>query len=209
MDDIYGLSGAYFQELRDGSLHPGNAGIPNMAQVLIVYSTIDGHTVEICERIRERLTNVGCDVLAVDLDADTTTDPGAFDAVIIGASIRYGKHRPNVSTFIEENIDTLRGRPSAFFSVNAVARKPEKREPHTNPYVRKFLASISWQPALVGIFGGKIDYPRYGFFDRTMIRFIMWMTKGPTNPTGTFEFTNWEDVKAFSDSFAQLLADSG
>ena len=177
-----------------------------MARIQIIYSTVDGHTVEICESIRAALDGPETDVSIVELTNDSNIDLQQVDAVIIGASIRYGKHRPNVSAFIEENIDVLGSKPSAFFSVNAVARKPEKREPHTNPYVRKFLASISWEPALVGVFGGKIDYPKYGFVDKTMIRFIMWMTKGPTDPTGTFEFTNWDDVEAFAQRFAELTS---
>jgi menaquinone-dependent protoporphyrinogen oxidase len=83
-----------------------------------------------------------------------------------------------------------------------VARKPEKRTPETNPYVRKFLDNISWKPSLIGIFAGKIDYPRYAFIDKTMIRFIMWMTGGPTDPTGTFEFTDWNAVDEFGRQIA-------
>ena len=177
-----------------------------MAKIQIVYSTIDGHTVEICDRILDRLEGSGYAVSMTELTDVSNVELESFDAVIIGASIRYGKHRPNVAEFIEAHVDTLRSKPSAFFSVNAVARKAEKREPHTNPYVRKFLASISWEPALVGVFGGKIDYPKYGFVDKTMIRFIMWMTGGPTDPTGTFEFTNWDDVDAFAQRFADLAA---
>jgi menaquinone-dependent protoporphyrinogen oxidase len=30
-----------------------------------------------------------------------------------------------------------------------------------------------------------------------MIRFIMWMTHGPTDPTAVVEFTDWEQVEAF------------
>ena len=93
--------------------------------------------------------------------------------------------------------------PSAFFSVNAVARKPEKRAPDTNPYVKKFLRQITWQPPLVEIFGGKIEYPKYGFWDKTMIRFIMWMTNGPTDPESIVDFTDWDQVDAFSDRIAQ------
>ena len=70
------------------------------------------------------------------------------------------------------------------------------------PYVRKFFESVDWQPAFVGVFAGKIDYPRYGFVDRTMIRFIMWITKGPTDPSGTFEFTDWDAVEAFGHEIA-------
>jgi menaquinone-dependent protoporphyrinogen oxidase len=102
-----------------------------------------------------------------------------------------------VLRLIENNLAILESCPAAFFSVNAVARKPEKRDPDSNPYVKKFLRQISWHPTLIGIFGGKIDYPKYGFVDKTMIRFIMWMTKGPTDPNATVEFTDWEQVERF------------
>jgi menaquinone-dependent protoporphyrinogen oxidase len=176
-----------------------------MAQVLLVYSTIDGHTREICERLGSVMGDAGHQVVLEKLTASSDIDVTACDALVIGASIRYGKHRPEVAGFIDRHLGVLEAKPSAFFSVNAVARKSEKRGPDTNIYVRKFLASIAWKPQLIGIFGGKIDYPRYGFFDKHMIRFIMWMTKGPTDPTGTFEFTDWDAVHAFGKSVGDML----
>ena len=169
-----------------------------MASVIMVYSTTDGHTRRICERLRGAIEQQGHEVTLTELTPASDIDLGPYDRVVIGASIRYGKHRPEVAEFIERNTAVLRAKPSAFFSVNAVARKPEKRDPDTNPYVRKFLKSISWQPLLIGIFGGKIDYPKYGFVDKTMIRFIMWMTKGPTDPNSVTEFTDWDAVDAFA-----------
>ncbi len=166
-----------------------------MASVILVYSTTDGHTVTICNRIREILEQQGHAVTITELQPDIDLEP--YERIVIGASIRYGKHKPEVAGFIERHIESLRAKQSAFFSVNAVARKPEKRDPDTNPYVRKFLRSIRWQPPVIGVFGGKIDYPKYGFVDKTMIRFIMWMTKGPTDPTSTTEFTDWDAVEAF------------
>jgi menaquinone-dependent protoporphyrinogen oxidase len=35
------------------------------------------------------------------------------------------------------------------------------------------------------------------FFDRIMIQFIMWITKGPTNTDAEIEYTNWEKVTEF------------
>jgi menaquinone-dependent protoporphyrinogen oxidase len=168
-----------------------------MASVIMVYSTTDGHTVKICQRLQGVLEGQGHAVTIADLNSAADFDLESYDRIVIGASIRYGKHRPEVGEFIEQNVAALRSRPSAFFSVNAVARKPEKRDPDTNPYVRKFLRSISWQPPVVGVFGGKIDYPKYGFVDKMMIRFIMWMTKGPTDPNSVTEFTDWDAVDAF------------
>lgn len=175
-----------------------------MSKVLFVCSTVDGHTLEICERLQGVVEREGHSPAIEILTSGSAVDASGFDAVVIGASIRYGKHRREVTHFIEEHLDLLKSKPSAFFSVNAVARKPEKREPHTNPYVKKFLNSISWEPKTIGIFGGQIDYPAYGFFDKNMIRFIMWMTKGPTDPMGKFDFTDWDEVEKFGKKIAGL-----
>ena len=54
------------------------------------------------------------------------------------------------------------------------------------------------------MFAGKIDYPRYGFVDKQMIRLIMWITKGPTDPTLTVEFTDWDSVDEFARRIASM-----
>jgi menaquinone-dependent protoporphyrinogen oxidase len=64
--------------------------------------------------------------------------------------------------------------------------------------VRKFFQNSSWQPAAIGIFAGKINYSKYRFWDRTMIRFIMWMTNGPTALDSNIDFTNWDEVEQFA-----------
>lgn len=172
-----------------------------MARILIVYSTTDGHTRRICERMQQRIGDAHeVSVVAVAEDPDVDIVP--YDTVVIGASIRYGKHQPEVFDFITKNRKLLEARPNAFFTVNLVARKAEKCTPETNPYLLKFLRKIDWQPRELGVFAGKVDYPSYGFIDRTMIRFIMWMTKGPTDPTLTIEYTDWDAVDAFAERIA-------
>ena len=121
-----------------------------------------------------------------------------FETIVIGASIRYGKHKPEVYKFIKDNLGILDVKKNAFFSVNVVARKPEKNTPDTNPYMQKFLELSKWSPKNLSVFAGKIDYPQYKFVDKQMIRFIMWMTKGPTDINGTFEFTDWKKVESFA-----------
>ena len=88
--------------------------------------------------------------------------------------------------------------------MNVVARKPGKDRPEGNPYLQKFLRRIAWKPALLGVFAGRIDYPRYRPLDRTMIRLIMWLTRGPTDTTQSYEFTDWARV----DEFAARIADT-
>jgi len=171
--------------------------------ILIVYSTTDGHTRRICERLKRVVEEQGHEVALSFVDDDPDIDLEPFDKVVIGASIRYGKHRPQVYEFIAKNQRKLEGRPNAFFTVNVVARKPEKNQPDSNPYLLKFLKQIAWQPRELAVFAGKINYPIYSFWDRQIIRFIMWMTSGPTDPQTVVEFTDWNKV----DEFGRLIAE--
>ena len=168
-----------------------------MAKYLFIYSTTDGHTLEICQRLKQVIEQHAHRVKLISIDDATNVDLKPFDKIIIGASIRYGKHSRKVYEFIKRNEQILDSKPNAFFSVNVVARKPEKNQPETNPYLKKFLKQISWQPKELAVFAGKIDYKRYRFWDRLMIRLIMWMTKGPTDPKTVVEFTNWKQVEEF------------
>ncbi len=172
-----------------------------MARILILYSTTDGHTLRICQRLKQVIEQHGHQVMIVSINEASQVELTLYDKIIIGASIRYGKHQPQVYEFIKNNIQVLDNRPNAFFTVNVVARKPDKNQPDTNPYLRKFLQQVPWQPKQLAVFAGKIDYPKYNFWDRQIIRLIMWMTKGPTDPHTVVEYTNWQQV----EDFAQLV----
>lgn len=174
-----------------------------MANILLLYSSVYGHTRRICDRVEARLVERGHRVEAVPV-AGGGVDPSRYDAILIGASIRNGKHNPAVLEFIARHKGLLDEKPSGFFSVNLVARKPQKNTPETNPYTKAFVAKSPWQPKLLGVFGGDLDYQRYTPFDRNVIRFIMWLTKGPTDPRTKDEYTDWDEVDRFAERFATL-----
>ena len=175
-----------------------------MARILILFSTTDGHTVKICRRLQERIEQDGHQATVVSVADAPGPDLDAFDQFVFVASIRYGKHGRAVVEFINANRQLLERKPNAFFSVNIVARKPEKSDPETNPYLQKFLRQIAWRPGRLAVFAGKLDYPRYGAFDRFMIRLIMLMTKGPTDPATVIEFTDWKKVETFGQVISEM-----
>ena len=173
-----------------------------MSRILILYSTIDGQTARICRRIRHACLDAGHEAVLADIENHDAFNAAHYDSVVVGASIRYGRHRPIVARYLRWNRALLETRRCALFSVNMVARKPAKSAPDTNPYMKKLLAEIGWRPAHLAVFAGRLDYPSYGFLDRSVIRFIMLMTDGPTDPAGVFEFTDWEKVEAFGRELA-------
>ena len=179
-----------------------------MAHTLLLYSTNYGLSKKICERIQAGLRDKGqqADVLPL---VGSDVDPARFDAIVIGASIKHGKHHPSVLEFIRRHKALLDAKPAALFSVNLVARKPAKNTPQTNPYLRRLLAKSPWKPKLLGVFAGELDYSRYGPVDKHMMRFVMWINKGPTDFATKVQFTNWAEVDRFAGQVAVLAEGRG
>ena len=94
--------------------------------------------------------------------------------------------------------------PSAFYSVNLVARKPEKRTPQTNSYARKFLMNSQWRPDRCAVIAGALRYPRYRWYDRFMIKLIMKMSGGETDTRKEVVYSDWEQVANFAREIAHL-----
>ena len=169
---------------------------------ILIYSSIDGQTFKISEYLREKCKRTISFELKPIHDTKNI-NLNEYEIIIIGASIRYGKHSPEVIRLVKENLEVFNKKKTAFFSVNAVARKPGKDLSSNNPYVIKFLNKTNWKPKIAAVFAGKIDYPKYNFFEKIVIRFIMFITNGPTDTSKSYEFTNWLKV----DEFAAELND--
>ena len=175
-----------------------------MKKIVIIYSTTDGHTREICSRLQKIIEQENYEVTLIPIEDASEVELNKFNKIVIGASIRYGKHSKMIYQFISNNQKILDEKPNAFFSVNVVARKPDKNRPETNPYLKKFLSQISWKPKELAVFAGKIDYQKYTILDRLMIRMIMWITKGPTDPKAKIEFTDWNQVNNFGQIISKM-----
>ena len=168
-------------------------------KTLIIYSSRDGQTKKIAEFIARK---IHAEVVSLEQSAGKNLND--FERIVIGASVRYGHFHKALYEFIEKQTALLNQKTTAFFGVNLTARKEEKNTPEANVYVRKFLQRISWRPTLSVVFAGALLYPRYNFFDRTMIRLIMKLTGGETDPTVEIEYTDWNKVAAFAAELAEL-----
>jgi menaquinone-dependent protoporphyrinogen oxidase len=174
-----------------------------VSRILLLYSSFYGHTRKIAEFIQADAA-ARDDTVEVRPIAQGAGDAATYDALVVGSSIRHGKHHAEVMEFVRAQQAVLESRPSAFFSVSLIARKPARQTPETNQYVREFLARSPWKPQLIGIFGGVLDYQRYRVFDRYAIRLIMTLTRGPTDLHTNVEFTDWDKVREFSRGLSTL-----
>ena len=69
-----------------------------MSKVLIAYSTIDGQTLKISQKIADELP------MEVDVKSfSEIRDLAVYDKIIVGSSIRYGKFPKNLYRFVKQN----------------------------------------------------------------------------------------------------------
>ncbi|WP_282072149.1 menaquinone-dependent protoporphyrinogen IX dehydrogenase [Polaribacter atrinae] len=162
----------------------------------IIYCSTDGQTKKICEKLSAdfKKEQIKTELFSIENFIGHVSE---FHTLIIGASIRYGKHNKKIYDFILKNKEQLKGIKTAFFSVNLVARKVDKNTTATNPYLIKFIQDTNWNPDFLEVFAGKLDYKSYSIIDSIMIKLIMKLTDGPTNSKDPIEFTNWEKVNDF------------
>jgi menaquinone-dependent protoporphyrinogen oxidase len=156
--------------------------------------------------MRHQLSKHDVPVLSFDL---ATEKPEPFlleeaHVIFAIAPIRYGFHLPAVTRYLRDHKKIIDKRPLVMASINLTARKPEKKEPLTNPYFKKWIKRNKLSPVLGAVFGGELDYAKYPLWDRLAIRLIMTITRGPTDMKSKIDYTDWDRVTTFAGDIATL-----
>ena len=177
----------------------------------LFYASRDGQSRRIAERIAARLAERGIPVLPRDL-ATAMPSPhllGEARLIVAVAAVRYGKHLREAERFLALYRTLNPPPPLVLLSVSLVARKPGKDTAEGNIYLRKSIARHRLNPALAMCFAGRLDYARYGWLDKQIIRLIMRLTGGPTEPDACVEYTAWDVVDDVARRIAELCNRSG
>ena len=177
-----------------------------MTSVLILYMSRGGHTARIARQLCEHIGTRGHRAEMMDL-VEAGHEGVAWDrhdVVVLGAPVLYGKYDKSVIDFVTRHRAQLDAKPNSFFNVSVVARVPEKSTVAGNRYMQKFLQLSPWRPRDLKVIAGKVNYPAWPWLDRFMIRLIMKMTDGPTDPTAVIDYTNWDDVRAYGEHVLTL-----
>lgn len=182
-----------------------------MTEILVLYGTTEGHTATIAAHIAETARDKGHNVEVREgskLPAGFSAE--GFDGIIVGASVHMGKHQPYVAEFVKENLSLLQGMSSAFFSVSlTAAEQTEESKAETQKIATEFLDETDWHPDIVAKFAGALVYTQYNFFLRHLMRLIAKRAGGDTDTSVDYIYTDWEEVKRFTERFLERLSQSG
>lgn len=175
-------------------------------RVLVVYATMHGQTARVSERIADHLRARGIfasrfDV--ADLPADLPLD--TYDGVIIGASVHHHHHQASIAAFLKAHRDELLDKHTAFFSVSfGAGGKPEARaEAHRT--AETFLAEQDFHPELEEEIAGALRFSRAGVLAGVFMRHLEHENEIDNPWDQDLELTDWAQVDAFTERFAELL----
>ncbi len=175
----------------------------------VFYASHFGHTERIAQRLVSLIDAAGVPARACDLARDYPDEKRirAPDPCVLIAAIRYGAHMPRARRLLKQIAPLTPAKPLILLSVNLTARKEGKASAEGNVYLRKWLSRSSAQPLIAEAIAGNLDYPRYNFFDRTMIRLIMRISGGPTDGTSVIDYTPWDRLPALAARICAAVAD--
>jgi menaquinone-dependent protoporphyrinogen oxidase len=165
------------------------------AGAILTYASRDGQARRIAQRIGHILETSPRDLKS---EPPGSSELAAAPLLIVVAAVRYGKHLPEADDFINRYARLTARPPLVLASVNLTARKEGKRSAEGNAYLRKLIAQYHLEPAMATAFAGRLDYARYRWSDRQLIRFIMLLTGGPTDTSTCVEYTDWSAVDEFA-----------
>jgi menaquinone-dependent protoporphyrinogen oxidase len=175
-------------------------------KILAVYGSTYGQAEAVVRRVSGVLARAGHAVALHRADVvPKAMRVEDFDAVVVGASILFGRYQRYVRDFVSAHVAALNARPTAFVSVSGASPEalPAWRAAATG-YVAKFLAETLWSPRWSATFSGALRYTRYGSVTRWIMKRISARTGGPTDASRDYEFTDWAAV----DRFAAELVDA-
>jgi menaquinone-dependent protoporphyrinogen oxidase len=176
-----------------------------MSRILVLYGTSEGHTAKVARALAARLVADGVDA---DVQEAITGDPlpAVYDGVVVAASLHAGGYQKRVGKWLRAHAKEFGQRPTAFISVClAVLSKDEKGRDEARAIPRRYVDSLGWQPTMIKLVAGALPYTKYNFFVRWMMKRIVAGAGGDTDTSRDYEYTDWQDLRAFADRFAALV----
>ena len=179
-----------------------------MKQVLIAYGSTDGQTRKIAEVLAEDLRARRCSVDIMDTAGPLRRlTPETYDAVIVAASLQIGAFQKSVLRWIRTHARALHRMPTAFMPVclAILEKRPEARA-ELDRIVARFFRQCGWRPTVTKPMAGALKYTKYPWLKRWMMKRIVAKAGGDTDTTRDYEYTDWNELRAFAGEFVARLA---
>jgi len=176
-----------------------------MNRILVLYETGAGQTRKIANTIGDTLRAHGLDADVIQA-GHSDPDPKQYAGIIVAASVHAGGYQKPIGRWLSAHADQLGGMPTAFVSVClSILSKNEAGRKEAEAIPQRFMNAIHWHPTVVKIVAGALLYTQYNFFVRWIMKRIVASAGGDTDTSRDYEYTDWNDVRAFAIDFGRRV----
>ncbi len=179
-----------------------------MKKILVVYGTKEGQTSKIARVMAKELRKLGHSTQLVSAEnIHASVNPEDFDGVVTGASVHMAKYPTAFRKWVKDNSQSLERIPTAFFSVclGVLEKSNTETQKNVRSIAEDFFNWSGWQPMMWTTFPGALQYSKYGWFVRLMMKRIAKKAGGATDTSRDYEYTDWKDVRQFACEFSALM----
>jgi menaquinone-dependent protoporphyrinogen oxidase len=156
--------------------------------VLVAYATRSGATREVAQAVCESLHGHG--VRAHLRPAGEVRDLDGYDAVVLGGALYVGRLHRAARRFLGRHEVALADRPLAVFALGPIPKHGEEDWLEARRHLDRELARHAVEPALVEVFGGRIDPERLPF---------------PLSLLPPEDARDWDAIGAWAESLPEAL----
>jgi menaquinone-dependent protoporphyrinogen oxidase len=174
-----------------------------MTKILLAYHSHDGQTTKIAGHLALRLRELGLEVDGVE--ARHAPRPDGYDVVVVGDSIRLGRHSRALTRYLRRHREALEQLPVALFQVSMTsAGHDAEHVAEAERLLARLVDRTGLQPRRRASFAGALRYSEYGWVTQRVMRSIARREGNATDMTRDHEYTDWEEVDAFAAEVASL-----
>jgi menaquinone-dependent protoporphyrinogen oxidase len=175
-----------------------------VSRILIAFGTTDGQTEKIARYLGSMIQGANAIVSVQELTEGADPDPAGYGLTIVAASVHAGGYQRPVRRWAAAHAADLTSRHSVFVSVClGVLQHDPKVDRDLQAIIARFLADTGWRPRETKIVAGALKYTKYSWLKRWMMRRIAGKAGGDTDTSRDYEYTDWNDLRAFAERLQQ------
>lgn len=176
-----------------------------MARILVIYGTTDGQTAKIATALGRDLRSQG-QVADVIHAGDAAPAPSDYDGVIVAASVHAGGYQRDLRRWVRRHVADLSHTPNAFVSVCLGVLQHDPAVDRELAAIReRFVVDTGWRPMTTKVVAGALPYTQYNWAKRLVLKRIVQKAGGDTDTSRDYEYTDWDDLRAFGSTFAATV----
>jgi menaquinone-dependent protoporphyrinogen oxidase len=169
-------------------------------KTLLLFSSRYGQTEKITRFLAQQLQNAGFEVDLRSTDGPLPQVLFQYNAIVLASSVYRGRFSQALVQWAERQDHLPLAIPTytVLVHLNAADKHPEAR-PAEKQMMDAFEKALGCKSVMRGHFAGALNYTRYNFIVRWMMKKISKRFGGPLDTSQDHELTDWGEVQKFAD----------